>query len=407
LLKLEVNSLILKRLTVIVMALLLADCSRKPVVQVTREQLFSLEIGRFEDQVALYNLEGDLGIRGTSLAMRDGLFYIADGNGQKITRYDSYGDLLFMVYNEETNPIPLTLNPMPDKEAVTRWTFTHPLRQLGHIAVDANKRIYVEDLLPNEERLVDPETGALLDSVILFFDAEGRFQNQIGQEGINGRPFSHIEGIYTSLNDEFAVVCRVPVGWYIYWFDSGGLFRYLIKLQYDQIPIPPDRDLVFPSIDTIVVAPDARNLYLKVDYYREIFDPSTMMRTGTEPDSSVIWIMRVEDGAYESEPLEVPFYEAVENEGGRRTRLKVFYSMMGVIRNGRVFLYVPVENGYSLLALGAEGQWRGFIQVAPDEFLFNAFSLSDDGIISAMLANNWEVKLVWWRTDKFMGEASS
>jgi hypothetical protein len=66
-----------------------------------------------------------------------------------------------------------------------------------------------------------------------------------------------------------------------------------------------------------------------------------------------------------------------------------------------------VENGYSLLALGAEGQWRGFIQVAPDEFLFNAFSLSDDGIISAILATNWEVKLVWWRTDKFMGEASS
>jgi hypothetical protein len=339
--------------------------------------------------------------------MRDGLFYIADGNGQKITRYDSYGDLLFMVYNAETNPTPLTLNPKPEKEDVTRWTFTHPLRQLGHIAVDTNKRIYVEDLLPNEEWLVDSESGALLDSMILFFDAAGRFQHQIGQEGINGRPFSHIEGIYISLNDEFAVVCRVPMGWYIYWFDSGGLLRSLIKLQYDQIPIPPDRDLVFPSIDTIVVAPDTRNLYLKVDYYHEIFDSSTMTRTGTEPDSSVIWIMRVDDGTYEPESLEVPFYEAIENEGGRRTRIKVFYSMLGAISNGRVFLYVPVENGYSLLALGAEGQWRGFIQVAPEEFLFNAFSLSEDGIISAMLATNWEVKLVWWRTDKFMGEASS
>jgi hypothetical protein len=389
------------------MALALAGCARKPVVQVTREQLFSLEIGRFEDQVALYNLTGDLGIRGTSLAMRDGLFYIADGNGQKITRYDSYGDLLFMVYNAETNPTPLTLNPMPEKEAVTRWTFTHPLRQLGRIAVDTNKQIYVEDVLPNEEQLVDAESGALLDSVILFFDAEGRFLSQIGQEGVNGRPFSHIEGIYTSLNDEFAVVCRIPTGWHIYWFDSGGLFRYLIKLHYDQIPTPPDRDLVFPSIDTIVVAPDERTLYLKVDYYHEIFDSSTLMRTGTEPDSSVIWIMRVEDGTYEPEPLEVPFYEALENEGGRRTHIKVFYSMMGAIRKGRVFLYVPVENGYSLLALGAEGQWRGFIQVAPEEFLFNAFSLSDEGIISAMLATNWEVKLVWWRTDKFMGEASS
>jgi hypothetical protein len=391
----------------IVGVLLLAGCSRKPVVSVTREQLFSLEIGRFEDQVALYNLEGDSGIRRTTLAMRDGLFYIADGKGQKITRYDSYGDLLFMVYNEETNPTPLTLQTMPETDIATRWALTYPLRELGKIVVDSRKCIYVEDVLPQDERRLDPETGALLDRVILFFDAEGHFQSRIGQEGVNGRPFSFIEGIYTSLNDEFAVVCRVSTGWYVYWFDSGGQFRYLIKLQQDHIPVPLDRDMVFPSIDTIVVAPDARNLYLKVDYYRESFDSSTMMRTGTEPDSSVIWIIRVEDGSYAPERFEVPFYEAVENEGGRRTSLKMFYSMMGAIKNRRVFLYVPVEQGYSLLALGTEGQWRGFIQIAPDELLFNAFSLSDDGIISAMLANNWQVKLVWWRTDKFMGGASS
>jgi hypothetical protein len=80
--------------------------------------------------------------------------------------------------------------------------------------------------------------------------------------------------------------------------------------------------------------------------------------------------------------------------------------MLGVIRNGRVFLYAPVENGYSLLVLGEQGRWRGFIQVSPDEFEFNAFALSDDGILSAILAGSWDVKLVWWRTDKFMGGAS-
>jgi hypothetical protein len=383
--------------------LLLAACSQTPTVSVTREDLFSLEIGRFEDQVALYNVEDDSGTRRTDLAMRDGLFYIADGNGQKVVRYNSYGDLLFMIYNEETNPMPLSLRPMPEDQTVTRWAFTYPLREPGKIVVDSQKRIYVEDLLPQEEWGVDTETGVLLTHVILFFDNEGRFLRQLGQEGIGGRPFPPVEGIYTSLDDAFVVVCRVPGSWYVYWFDAEGVFHNLIKLPEDRIPIPQDRDTTFGSIDMIVAAPDAQRLYVKVNYYRVSYDQSTMIRTGTEPDSSVIWLMRVADGTYEEEILEVPFYES----NGKTNSMKIFYSMLGVIRNGRVFLYAPVENGYSLLVLGEQGRWRGFIQVSPDEFEFNAFALSDNGILSAILAGTWDVKLVWWRTDKFMGGESS
>jgi hypothetical protein len=57
-----------------------------------------------EDQIALYDLQGGGGARRVDFAMRDGLFYISDGNSGKITRYNSYGDLLFMIYSEETNP---------------------------------------------------------------------------------------------------------------------------------------------------------------------------------------------------------------------------------------------------------------------------------------------------------------
>ncbi|MDR2418366.1 MAG: hypothetical protein LBD79_04865 [Treponema sp.] len=385
------------------LAVLLAACSQTPTVSVTREDLFSLEIGRFEDQVALYNVEGDFGIRRTDLAMRDGLFYIADGNGQKVVRYNSYGDLLFMIYNEETNPMPLSLRPMPEDQIVIRWAFTYPLQEPGKIVVDSQKRIYVEDLLPQEEWGMDMETGVSLTNVILSFDNEGRFLRQLGQEGIGGRPFPPVEGIYTSLDDAFVVVCRVPGSWYVYWFDAEGIFHNLIKLPEERIPIPLDRDTAFGSIDMIAAAPDAQRLYVKVNYYRDSYDQSTMMRTGIEPDSSVIWLMRVADGMYEEELLEVPFYES----NGKTNSVKIFYSMLGVIRNGRVFLYAPVENGYSLLVLGEQGRWRGFIQVSPDEFEFNAFSLSDDGILSAILAGAWDVKLVWWRTDKFMGGASS
>ncbi|MDR2797915.1 MAG: hypothetical protein LBB80_06195 [Treponema sp.] len=390
-------------------SLLAGACTQEPFPSITRENLFTLEIGRMEDQIALYNLEGDQGIRRTELAMRDGLFYISDGNGEKIVRYNSYGDLLFMIYNDQTNPLPLTLLPLKEGEIVTRWAVTYPLQAPGKITVDSRKHLYVEDQLPDEGHRFDPESKAILNKVILHFDEYGRFVQYLGQEGIGGSPFPKIEGLYTSVQDELAVVCRLPTGWNIYWFDADGMSLYVVKLQNTALPIPPDRDMVIVSLDAITVAPDERKLYLKADYYRDIYDESTNTRSGSEPDSSVIWVMRVEDGSYEG-TIEVPFFESTLIESGRKIPVKLFYSLLGVIRKERVFLYVPVEAGYAILILAAGSaangeQHRGFIQVDPDELQFNAFDLAEDGILSGLLVDNWDIKLVWWRTDKLIGDA--
>ncbi|MDR3168118.1 MAG: hypothetical protein LBT93_09245 [Treponema sp.] len=392
---------------ILLAALFLGSCSGEGVTSIAREDLFSLDIGRLEDQVALYDLEGDQGLARTDLAMRDGLFYISDGNGEKIVRYNSYGDLLFMIYNEETNPPPFTLRTMEAGEVVTRWALSYPLRNPGKIAVDSRKHIFAEELLPYERHSYDPEHKVLLDSIILHFDEDGRFTEYLGQEGIGGSPFPRISGIYTSVRDELAVVCRLPSLWQIYWYDAEGNLLFLVQLRNNAIPVPPDREGVISSVDTISAAPDQRKLYFKVDYYRDIYDESTNTRLGNEPDSSVIWIMSVEDGLYTG-TIEVPFFEYNLMENNRRVSTRMLYSFLGVIRNNRVFLSFPVETGYALLILSAESieQRRGFIRVDPEELQFNAFNLSETGILSALLADNWNVKLVWWRTDKFIGEAS-
>jgi hypothetical protein len=390
------------------LALLFCACSGGDIASIDREDLFSLDIGRLEDQIALYNLEGDSGIRRTDFAMRDGLFYISDGNGEKILRYNSYGDLLFMIYNEDTNPPPLSLRTNVEGGAmVTRWAFPYPLRKPGEIAVDSRKHIYAEDALPYDRHSVDVESKALLDSIILHFDADGRFIEYLGQEGIGGSPFPRIIGLYTSARDELAVVCRLPTGWNIYWYNSSGVLLYLVQLKNSAVPVPPDWPPVSPSVDAIAVSPDSRRLFLKVDYYRDTFDESTNTRTGNEPDSSFLWIMNVEDGTY-TRRVELPFFEYAADENGRTVNTRLLYSMLGAIKNGGVFLYVPVESGYSLLFLDTNAsaeQRRGYIQVNNDELQFNVFDLSAEGILSALLVDNWQVKLVWWRTDKFSGES--
>jgi hypothetical protein len=391
---------------VLAMPVFFTGCSNGGVVSVAREDLFTLDIGRLEDQIDLYDLEGGRSVRKTGVTMRDGLFYISDGNGGKIVRYTSYGDLLFMIYNEETNPPPLSLrNNAEENGLVTRWAFSYPLREPGEIRVDSRKHIYVDDRLPYERHNFDVENKALLDSIVLHFDADGRFVEYLGQEGVGGSPFPKIEKLYTSLRDELAVVCRLPQGWNVYWFDADGTLLYLVQLHNGAIPIPPDRTPVFPSIDAIAAAPDSRTLFLKVDYYRDTYDESTNTKLGNEPDSSVIWIMNVDDGTYTG-TMEVPFYEYAYTENNHRTTEKLLYSMLGVVKNDRVFLSLPLEGGYSILILSTDPheQRQGFIQVDNEELQFNAFDLSADGILSALLATDWEAKLVWWRTDKFLEE---
>ncbi|MDR3160823.1 MAG: hypothetical protein LBU28_04330 [Spirochaetaceae bacterium] len=383
-----------------------AACSQEKIPAVDRNDLFTVEIGRMEDQIDLFNLDGDRSKRKTDIAMRDGLLYISNGNGGKVVRYNSYGDLLFMIYNDETNPTPLTLKPNTDSQGiVTRWSFPYPLMEPGLITVDSRKHIYVEDRVEEGASSFDAESRSLLDRVVLHFNIDGLFVNYLGQTGVGGTPFPNIIGLYTSVQNELAVVCRLPTGWNIYWFDAEGSLLYLVRLENDRIPVPPDRDLTESSLDKICISPDERKVYVKVDYYRNTYDESTNTRSGSQPDSSVIWFMNVEDGSYIGN-MDIPFFESQITENNRRITENLFYSMIGVARQGRVFFSFPMDGGYSILICSTDSleQIRGFIRVANEELQFNAFDLSGEGILSALLATEWQARLVWWRTDGLMEE---
>ena len=391
--------------TFLALILVFTSCSKNNIRSINREDLFTLDIGRLEDQIDLFNLEGERSIRKTGITMRDGLFYISDGNGQKVARFTSYGDLLFMIYNEETNPPPLTLKPGNGEGGqVTRWATAYPLREPGEITVDSRKHIYLEDRLPPDRHSFDPELKVLLDSTVLHFDTNGNFIEYLGRDGLGGSPFPRINRIFTTVHDEIAVVCRLPSGWNIYWFNAEGTLLYSIPILNSELPIPPDQDF-FPSADSISIAPDERKVYLKVDYYKSTYDESTNTKSGIAFDNSIIWVMNVETGIYES-MIEIPLFEQTYVENNRKFSESLIYSMVGVVKNRWVFLFVPVDGGYSLLVVreNSQEQRRGFIHVDNDELQFNAFSVSDEGILSGLLANDWEARIVWWRSDSLIGE---
>jgi len=101
--------------------------------------------------------------------------------------------------------------------------------------------------------------------------------------------------------------------------------------------------------------------------------------------------------------IEIPFYEYGRIERGRRASAPLLYSMLGLTQGGRILLYFPVESGYEVLMMYPDKrQRRGFIKVDPDELLFNDFYLSPEGILCALLADEWKANLVWWRMDMLL-----
>ena len=379
-----------------------AACEKAGDTSIHREDLWTFKIGRLEDQLDLYNLQGERSGERTSIAMRDGLFYIANGPGDKILRYNSYGDLLFMIYNDETNPEPLTLKSKTDNTNATRWSIAWPLQEPCAVAVDSRKNIYVADKLSGERHAYDMEERALLNYSVLRFDIDGNFVDYLGQEGPGGRPFPRIDNIYTSVNDELAVVCQLPKGMSIFWFNSQGSLLHNIRIKNDALPVPPDRGGLRAVLNGIFIAPDSETMYLKIDYYREIQNEMTQTISGMEPDGAVLWAMDAASALFVSS-VDIPFYEGTITVNNRRNTENLLYTMFGAMNGNSIFFYFPVENGFSILVLdGKTGEERAhsFIRIDNSELQFFAFNVSVDGILSALLSGHYEAKLVWWRTDR-------
>jgi hypothetical protein len=396
--------------------LLLSGCTARDST-LEREDLFTLDIGRLEGGIDLYS---DLALREgqkSSIAMTDGLFYITNSTGRKITRYNSYGDLLFMIYNEETNPPLLDLQAIDGMtQAITRWAIAYPLQSPGAIAIDSQKNIFVADRLTSDRYRYDKETDILYDTLLLHFDANGQFVEYLGRQGKGGSPFPYIERIYLSQNDDIVVVSKTGSDYIVYWFSSNGILQHEMLFKNDDMPIPenglsvPERGLSVPdkhekllvSLDGIAIAPDEKIIYVKTDYYREIFDETTGILSGSVPEGCSLWLFSVDGNGYIDE-MNIPFYENSATINGRRGNETLFYTMLGVLENREAVFFFPAANGYSILSLNAgeptRQRKRGFIDVSAEELEYSDFHLSSNGIISALLSTEWEARVVWWRTD--------
>ena len=330
----------------------------KRISSVQSDVLFELEYGNFDNQINMFDVSR-VGSIDTSIAMRDGFFYIANSESKKIMELNSYGDLLTIYYNEDFNPVP-SFSKGTDGTSATRKAVSYPFNNIKAVSVDSRKYLYAVDVLPQERREYDEEKKMSLAQVVLRFDASGKFLDYIGQQGPGGTPFPFIKNIYTTNASELVVVCTTGDGFQVYWFSTDGYLMYAVPVKKENVPNPfkDEKNDTFFSVET---------------------------------------------GEYEKS-VAIPAYSEEIAQGFSKVEYEIPYDFLGVTENNWMFFIVNAEDGMNVQMVQVDGQriLKRQIPVSRTDNLYYTFSLSNTGIISALLVQKDSAKVGWWRTDSLI-----
>lgn len=383
--------------------------SGSSTLSLEQEEVFCLEYGNFEDELNVYDITrvGDIH---TSIAMRDGFFYVANGESHKIMELNSYGDLLNLYYNEDANPDPIFARTEVSGEGDASVTSTckaiiYPFNSISAITVDSRKYLYVVEELPVEQQELDTDNGEILKHTVLRFNENGEYIDYLGREGPGGTPFPFVKNIYATSDNELVVVCTGNRGYEIYWFSSTGYSMYMIFISKENVPNPYAEDLTekWVELGNIVPSYTDRKLYVKVDYFTQHIDETNHMQSGVDYVSTMLYDLDVDAGTY-GRPLEVLPYNELINEGFSNGSYDIPYEFLGVTEDGWFFFIICTGNGFSLQMVQNNGQkiMTRNMNLNRGNSLFYTFCLSNSGILSALFIQQDKAHVDWWRTDELI-----
>jgi len=387
-----------------VLSLFLAGCSKSGKIEsISENELFSIPYGSFEEQISTIDLNKVGDVR-YGISMRDGFFYIVDGEAKKIMETNSYGDLLTLFYNDDSE-IKNLLDKSDSEDLSIHREISYPFDYPGMITVDSKKVIYAACIIPrNRQEQGDGEV--LLSQTVLRFARDGSYVDYLGQQGPGGTPFPYIKNIYTTSKDELVVVCLVNDGMEVFWFGTDGFLKYMIPVTSDSIPVLENRkstNEIFFTIENLIPDPNDYKLYVKVDYYQTYIDEDSHVQSGIDYLQTMLYPFDIEKSVFEAAVSVPPYEQSVVADYSRLT-YKIPYDFLGVTTNGWKFFIVKTNEGFNIEMLQTDNQRllrRNFV-VDHNDLLHDSMTLSLDGIITALYIKKDSAKVVWYRTDNLI-----
>ncbi len=384
----------------------LASCQRKGIEELVSSELFSLSMGRLEDQIDLFQFEDAMTSKSNSILMRDGWFYVANGGSGKIMVFSSYGDLIFLLYNPQTNPAPTLLGPVdqnaPDTVS-TRGSVAYPFSDIGHIAVASDRTLYVEDEAADAMKVKDNAEGIERSRIILRFDRKGKPLPSLGEEGVGGAPFPFVYALHVTASDQLVVVCRLPTRWQVFWFSKDGAPLYTVDIGNANLPVKP-KDGQNPVLIDIVPDLQSPLLYLIIDSYTDAAEPSAGGSANAEAVVARAYKLDLRTQAYGAKPIVFPQNPEHRTRDGLKTiSIPAPPSdFLGVSTNGDFYLLAATDtNLYTLQILDRAGRLAAQrrVVIEDSELTFRDLHLDSTGILYGLMADRTRARVALWRSD--------
>lgn len=384
-------------------SILFTGCIKSETVKsISENQLFSIPYGNFEEQISVTDLNTVGAVR-LGIYMRDGFVYLVNGESRKVMEFNSFGDLLTLFYNEDSD-IAKLISKSNKADKSIHHEISYPFDYPGKIAVDANKVIYTVCTIPRESQEQSKDGTMLYGQTVLRFNRDASTVEFIGQEGPGGTPFPYIDNIYTTNNNELVVVGTSTEGYMVYWFGTDGYLKYEIPVLTKDAPkLKGKEDNCFYSIKKVIPDLYTYRLYVDIDYYTTYVDEGSKVQSGINFVASMLYPLNIDEGVYE-EPVSIPPYEESVIVDYSRLTYKIPYDFLGVTKNGWKFFIIKTDDGFNVEMLQSESQriLRRHFTADHSNILFNTMTLSDDGIISALYIEKEMARVVWYRTDSLI-----
>ncbi len=382
------------------------SCVKTETVQsISETELFTLPYGNFEEQLSVTDLN-DVGDVRFGIAMQDGFFYVVNGESRKILELNSYGDLLTLFYNEDSQTARLLDNSeRPDKSI--HHEISYPFDYPGMVAVDSNKNVYTVCSIPWDRQEKSDDGTTLYSHTVLRFARDGSSVDYIGQQGPGGTPFPFIKSVHATKNDELVVVCEQNEGPVVFWFNSRGYLLYKIPFNDGSVPKLKEQseteNVYFVCLEKVIPDNETHKLYVLVNYFQNYLDPATKVQSGIDYEKTMLYPLDAETGFYE-EGLDIPPFEDSISENLSKEVFPVPFDFLGVTDSGWFFFMLPVDKGCLVQMVHPDGQkiLKRVLNINHSEMLYYSMCLSGNGIISGLFIKNNNAQITWWRTDSLV-----
>ena len=227
----------------------------------------------------------------------------------------------------------------------------------------------------------------------------------VGQEGVGGIPFPYVESIHLTDRDELVVVTREAQAWRVFWYTKNGELVYHVEIDLQHLPDAADAKS-FSSLEKIVPDMNTYYLYLMLYYYAEEYDESTGSKSAIQNTNTLIYRLDIQNSRYDG-------YVEVPEEGIREVRVGAriqeisapSFELLGITSGGHFFLLRNEDlSRYLLLILDSDGkvEKRGYIFIEDTSLAYKLVAVERSGLLFALLCNDYQVQVVWWRCDKFL-----